>query len=165
MGNSASHLIWTIFGKEKQNKNLVKNKNSNLNDISKITQEYTNTSQKSPTANLDSCANDVKNNQNSDKMEIDGHKTLLLAKICELENETAAFKKKNSELKKLQDSLKLEQENLNKEREAFKKQMTEHENKLREAIDRERNRLWKERQKLKQLNQEQITLETARTQS
>ncbi|CAL4166340.1 unnamed protein product [Meganyctiphanes norvegica] len=164
--NSASHLVWSIFGQENQNKNLQYNKkSSNLKVVPTKEQNCTKVAQKSLTAELDFCQKDVKKEQDSDKLEIDSHKTLLMAKICELENETSAFKKKNSEIKKLQDSVKLDQENLSIEREAFKKQMTEHENKLREAIDRERNRLWKERQELKQLNQEQMTLEAERTQS
>lgn len=156
--NSASHLVWSIFGQGKQNKKSHQNKASNLKIVSNKEKECTQVSPKSRVV-------EHKIIENPDKLEIDSYKTLLMAKICELEKETNTFQKKNSELQLLQDSLKLEQESLSREKEDFKKKMTEHENKLREAIDRERNRLWKEKQDLKQLNKEQITLEAARSQS
>lgn len=163
--NSASHLVWSIFGQEKLNTKSHQSKTSNLNVVPNNEKECIRVSPKSLNGDLDSCQKDLNKEQDSDKLEIDSHKTLLMAKICELEKETKTFQKKNGELQILQDSLKLDQENLSREKEDFKKQMTEHENKLREAINRERNRLWKERQDLKLLNKEQMTLEAARNQS
>ncbi|KAK7070949.1 hypothetical protein SK128_004432 [Halocaridina rubra] len=158
--NSASHYIWSIFGKERSGtKNLkLKGQKSkplvNEKNIPNVMNGSRNmgTSEKGIEKSTSETSYEQTRYSDENQQDLEVYKTLLMTKVCELEKETESFKKENHKLKVLQESLRCEEANLEKERRNFEKQMNVEKKKFQEYIDLERNKLWKENQALKSLS-------------
>lgn len=157
--NSASHYIWSIFGKEKAAKKKITPPQSQRLD-NKSVKSVRNSSFHAKEDDGDDVmekadakasalvvgGNGTTRNEDQD---VETYKTLLLAKVCELEKEVESFKKENGKLRNLQELLQRERCQLESEKKQFELEVEREKTKLRKYIDTERNVLWKEKQALK----------------
>ncbi|XP_045623776.2 centromere protein J [Procambarus clarkii] len=148
--NSASNYIWSIFGKDRYSKRHSDQKKVS-NNSERVHDSYRNEAVHKQTGKATAGPN-IQEEQHSTTDEIETYKTLLLAKICELEKETKIFKKETSKLQKLQELAVDEKKQLTEERHKLQEEITREKKKFREYIDNERNAVWKEKQGLKHLS-------------
>lgn len=158
--HSASNYIWSIFRKDSDtNKNMNKDKISHQNrkdgelhskHKNELKAESTQSMKQNPV--MEAMESQQVHSQKKDEKclsdELDSHKALLLAKMCELEKETQAFKKETLKLKSLQQSLQNEKVLLAEEREKLVVNLEKEKINFQKYVDRERNNLWKEKQEL-----------------
>ncbi|XP_064087090.1 centromere protein J-like [Macrobrachium nipponense] len=160
--NSASHYIWSIFGKEEPGKKANHSKTSQhvsskgsrrvLISAPEAVQEKdkklleTNGSKviESIEREESPSASKIGNHE-----EVETHKALLMAKVCELEKEIDFYKKGNVKIKNLQDSLQSERSQLDHQKRSFQEEMAKEKVKFQEYLDAERNKLWKEKQSVR----------------
>ncbi|XP_042214564.1 centromere protein J-like [Homarus americanus] len=146
---SASDYIQSIFGKDRNSPKKLdppKIKDKTKKDNVKPHHEV-----KYKEAKTVAAVPNQKEEQDFADSEVDTYKTLLLAKVCELEKETKIFKKENSKLQKLQHLAVEEKKQLDDEKLRLHEEIAREKKRLKDHIDRERNAIWKEKQELKQL--------------
>lgn len=158
--HSASNYIWSIFGRDRDSgkdvnkdkipcqnrtdRELPHSKHKNQQDV-KSAQNI----QENPAQEVESQqGQSLKKDEKCLNDEIESHKALLLAKICELEKETDAFKKETLKLKNLQQSLQKEKRLLGEEKEKLVANLEKERINFQKYVDKERNSLWKEKQEL-----------------
>lgn len=158
--HSASNYIWSIFGRDRDaRKDVNKDKIPCQKRIDKELphskhknqQNYQSTQniKENPAQQVESQqGQSLKKDEKCLNDEIESHKALLLAKICELEKETEAFKKETLKLKNLQLSLQNEKRLLGEEKERLVANLEKEKSNFQKYVDRERNSLWKEKQEL-----------------
>ncbi|KAK3866653.1 hypothetical protein Pcinc_027823 [Petrolisthes cinctipes] len=157
--NCPSHYIWSIFGKDKNAKRdpvvqqVLNQQDPNRQRNSKQDSEGVNREAERNESDSEARVErkDGGNGKKTEKKnvyndDVEAHKTLLLAKMAELEGETKIFKRENSKLIKLQHETQEERKALAEERKKLEEETAKEKKRLQEYIDRERNALWKERQ-------------------
>ncbi|MPC24819.1 centromere protein J-like [Portunus trituberculatus] len=141
---SASNYIWSIFGKERDAR-----KQSVLKVAPKKVKKKCHQQPLTPEETQKSVASAAHPDPDVEaRQELEVHKTLLLAKVAELEKETNLFKKENSQLKKLQQQVQEERQKLEEEKCRLDKETATERRKFQEYVDRERNALWREKQQV-----------------
>ncbi|XP_047490146.1 centromere protein J-like [Penaeus chinensis] len=158
--HSASNYVWSIFGRDRDaRKDVNKDKIPCQNRIDREVPHSKHKNQQNVQSTLNIKENpaqqvesqqgqSVKKDEKCLNDEIESHKALLLAKICELEKETEAFKKETLKLKNLQQSLQSEKRLLGEEKEKLVANLEKEKFNFQKYVDRERNSLWKEKQEL-----------------
>lgn len=142
---SASNYIWSIFGKERdaRKQSVPKAATKQIKKKDYPWPPLTPKETKKSVAGAAHPDSDAEANQ-----ELEVHKTLLLAKVAELEKETNLFKKENSQLKRLQQQVQEERQKLEEEKSKLKEEMATEKRMFQEYVDRERNALWREKQQV-----------------
>lgn len=171
--NSASHYIWSIFGKEEPGKKAHHSKT--LQHVSSkgggsVLSSVPETVQEKDKKLLESSGSKIIEREESSPLasrignheEVETHKALLMAKVCELEKEIDFYKKGNIKIKTLQDSLQNERSQFDHQKRSFQEEMGKEKVRFREYLDAERNKLWKEKQSVKNQNP---SISSAREQS
>lgn len=142
---SASNYIWSIFGKERDSKKKSapkgapgKAKKTALQQPPTKPKEIERSVAGGPQPDPDGRAN----------QELEIHKTLILAKVAELEKETKLFQKENSKLQRLQQQAQEERQKLEEEKHRLQEEAATERRRFQEYVDRERNALWREKQQV-----------------
>lgn len=144
---SASNYIWSIFGKERDAKKLTASKPASKKTTKEALHQPPPKPPKAERRNVPS-ASQASQKADAGQEELEVHKTLLLAKVAELEKETKQFKKDNAKLKKLQQDVEQEKQKLEEEKWKFHEETASERRRFQEYVDRERNALWSERQRV-----------------
>ncbi|XP_068243000.1 centromere protein J [Palaemon carinicauda] len=162
--NSASHYIWSIFGKEETRRKAQQSKtlqqvsskevkSSVINAPESVQEEDSQTlkaSENKIMKSIEERESFPSANKIGSHEELDTHKALLMAKVCELEKEIDFYKKGNTKIKNLQESLENEKCQFDQQKRIFQEEMAKEKAKFQEYLDCERNKLWKEKQLVKQ---------------
>ena len=143
---SASNYIWSIFGKERDAKRQSAPKGPPKQAI-KETQK-----QDPPPKLQDIARRSVSSatQPHAGSQEVEVHKTLLLAKVEELEKETNMFKKENAKLQRLQEQIQDERRKLEEEKYRLQEESATDKRRFQEYVERERNAIWREKQQVLQ---------------
>lgn len=142
---SASSYIWSIFGKERDAREQSAPKAAPKQAKKKGHQQPP----LMPRETEKSVASAAHPGPDAEaSKELEAHKTLLLAKVAELEKETNLFKKENSQLKRLQQQAREQRQKLEEEKHRLEEEMATEKRKFQEYVDRERNALWREKQQV-----------------
>ncbi|KAK8721474.1 hypothetical protein OTU49_012739 [Cherax quadricarinatus] len=144
--NCASNYIWSIFGKDRESRKCLDQKKAS-NKAEQVEKGDKNKSKRKEADKL--TVSEAQEEQACTVDDVDTYKTLLLAKVCELEKETEIFKREKSKLQKLQQLAIDEKKHLTEEKHKLQEEIAKKKKRLQEYIDNERNAIWREKQELK----------------